>query len=142
MILFRNVSLSRGKSTTRFWEVSVFPKKSDNFIGRETKHTFYLRKSADLTIILSEYCNHSTTTTTLFRRPATVSWWRGLVPVTFAPDGEARSWPGVTVAGGATVQSDMTVIITSVWSGAQEPKSGLPDGGVRAGRGGRRCGRS
>ena len=35
-----------------------------------------------------------------------MSWWRGLVPVRFAPDGEARSRPGVTVAGGPTVQSD------------------------------------
>ena len=34
--------------------------------------------------------------------PVTVSWWRGLVPVRFAPDGEARSRPGVTVAGGCT----------------------------------------
>ena len=34
--------------------------------------------------------------------PATVSWWRSLVPVRFAPDGEARSRPGVTVAGGPT----------------------------------------
>ena len=29
-----------------------------------------------------------------------MSWWRGLVPVRFAPDGEVRSRPGVTVAGG------------------------------------------
>ena len=43
---------------------------------------------------------HTTTTTTPLRGPATVSWWRGLVPVRFAPDGEARSRPGVTVAGG------------------------------------------
>ena len=34
------------------------------------------------------------------RGPATVSWWRGLVLVRFAPDREARSRPGVTVAGG------------------------------------------
>ena len=38
--------------------------------------------------------------------PTTLSWWRGLVPVRFAPDGEARSRPGVTFAGGPTVQSD------------------------------------
>ena len=35
-----------------------------------------------------------------------MSWWRGLVPVRFAPDGEARSRPGVTVAGGPPVQSE------------------------------------
>ena len=48
----------------------------------------------------------TTTTTTALWGPATVSWWRGLVPVRFAPDGEARSRPGVTVAGGPTVQCD------------------------------------
>ena len=31
MILFRNVSLSRGKSTTRFAGSPFFPEKSDNF---------------------------------------------------------------------------------------------------------------
>ena len=31
MILFRNVSLSIGKSTTRFGVVTVFSEKSDNF---------------------------------------------------------------------------------------------------------------
>ena len=31
MILFRNVSLSRGKSTTRFAGSLFLPKKSDNF---------------------------------------------------------------------------------------------------------------
>ena len=36
------------------------------------------------------------------------------------------------------VQSDTTVIVTSVQGGAREPQSGLPDGGVWAGRGGRR----
>ena len=35
-----------------------------------------------------------------------MSWWRSLVPVRFAPDGEARSRPGVTVAGDPTLQSD------------------------------------
>ena len=55
------------------------------------------------------HCNYTTTTT--LRGPATVSWWRGLVPVRFAPDGEARSRPGVTVAGGPPVQSDVTNII-------------------------------
>ena len=33
------------------------------------------------------------------------------------------------------VQSDTTVIITSVWGGAREPQSGLPDG-AGLGRGG------
>ena len=45
----------------------------------------------------NERKKHSTTP---LRVPATVSWWRGLVHVRFAPDGEARSRPGVTVAGG------------------------------------------
>ena len=41
MILFRNVSLSRGKSTTRFWEVTVFQKKSDNFHWTRNKNTHF-----------------------------------------------------------------------------------------------------
>ena len=48
--------------------------------------------------------NTQHTTTTPLRGPATVSWWRGLAPVRFAPDGEARSRPGVTVAGAPPVQ--------------------------------------
>ena len=44
----------------------------------------------------------TTTTTTPIRGPAAVSWRRGwITPSGFAPDGEARSWPGVTVAGGS-----------------------------------------
>ena len=35
-----------------------------------------------------------------------MSWWRGSVPVRFAPDVEARSRPGVTVAGGPPVHID------------------------------------
>ena len=45
MILFRNVSLSRGNSTTSFGESAFFKRKVTNVIGRETKHTFYRRKS-------------------------------------------------------------------------------------------------
>ena len=37
MILFRKVSLSRGKSTTRFGRWSFFRRKVTSFIGRETK---------------------------------------------------------------------------------------------------------
>ena len=37
LILFRNVSLSRGKSTTRFGWSSFFRRKVTIFIGRETK---------------------------------------------------------------------------------------------------------
>ena len=37
MILFRNVSLSRGKSTTRFAVSRFFRRKVSIFIGRETK---------------------------------------------------------------------------------------------------------
>ena len=41
MILFRNVSLSRGKSTTRFAGSPFFRRKVTIFIGRETKtHIF------------------------------------------------------------------------------------------------------
>ena len=73
MILFRNVSLSRGKSTTRFAGSAFFRRKVTIFIGRETKtHILQTKingkktlRSADLTIIiLLEYYNHSTTTTT------------------------------------------------------------------------------
>ena len=41
MILFRNVSLSRGKSTTRFGWLSFFRRKVTIFIGRETKNTHF-----------------------------------------------------------------------------------------------------
>ena len=44
MILFRNVSLPSGKSTTRFGVSPFFLRKVTIFIGRETKHTFYRRK--------------------------------------------------------------------------------------------------
>ena len=37
MILFRNVSLSRGKSTIRFGESPFFLRRVSIFIGRETK---------------------------------------------------------------------------------------------------------
>ena len=40
MILFRKVSLSRGKSTTRFWWSAFFRRKVAIFIGRETKTHF------------------------------------------------------------------------------------------------------
>ena len=59
MILFRNVSLSRGKSTTRFGKgkgVIVFPKKSGNFHWTRNKtHSLPTKnslKSAHLTIII------------------------------------------------------------------------------------------
>ena len=70
MILFRNVSLSRGKSTTNFWVSPFFLRKVTIFIGRETKTYILptkinrrkLLRSAHLTtIILLEYYNHSTT---------------------------------------------------------------------------------
>ena len=46
MILFRNVSLSRGKSTTRFAGSPFFRRKVTSFIGRETK-THILPKKID-----------------------------------------------------------------------------------------------
>ena len=57
---FRNVSLSRGKSTTRFGGVIVFPKKSDNFHWTWNKNTHFTDeneqkkspRSAHLTIII------------------------------------------------------------------------------------------
>ena len=45
MILFRNVSLSRGKSTTRFAVLPIFRRKVTIFIGRETKIHIFRRKS-------------------------------------------------------------------------------------------------
>ena len=74
MILFRNVSLSRGKSTTRFGVSPFFRRKVTIFIGRETKiHILPTKidekksiRSAHLTIIfLLEQYNHSTTTTVI-----------------------------------------------------------------------------
>ena len=44
-----------------------------------------------------------------------MSWWRGLVPVRFAPDGEARSRAGVRVEGGPPVQSDTGQNYYIVW---------------------------
>ena len=75
MILFRNVSLSRGKSTTRFAASRFFRRKVAIFIGRETKTHIFRRKStkkslrsAHLTIIiLLEWNNHSTTTTIIIQ---------------------------------------------------------------------------
>ena len=60
MILFRNVSLSRGKSTTLFAGWTFFQRKVTIFIGRETKtHIFQTKinetnsqRSALLSIIL------------------------------------------------------------------------------------------
>ena len=63
----------------------------------------------------------SQTTTTTLRGQATVSWWRGLVPVRFAPDGEARSRRGVTVAGGSPLYRAILVkIITSSRAGVMD----------------------
>ena len=73
MIVFRNVSLSRRKSTTRFAGSRFFRREVTLFIGHETTtHILQTKinekkkslRSADLTtIVLLEYYNHSTTTT-------------------------------------------------------------------------------
>ena len=65
MILFRNVSLSRGKWTTRFGESAVFRRKVTFFIGRIKKQTCY-RWSSPPTLINYSFriINHSTTATT------------------------------------------------------------------------------
>ena len=74
MILFRNVSLSRSKSTTRFGVSRFFQGKLTIPIGRETKTHILLTKINDknslrpallsISILLEQY-NHSTTPTTL-----------------------------------------------------------------------------
>ena len=71
MILFRNVSLSLGKSTTRFGGSPLFRRKVTFFIGRETKiHIFLTKideKIAKVRPSDNNYSfriiNHSTTTT-------------------------------------------------------------------------------
>ena len=77
MILFRNVSLSRWKSTTRFGCQRFSEGKWQFSLDVKQKPTFYIRKStkkksprsADLTIIvLLEYCNHYSTTTTIKKK--------------------------------------------------------------------------
>ena len=70
MILFRNVSLSRRKSTTRFGRSPFFRRKVAMFIGRETKTHFTdenQRKIDKVSASNNNYSciiiNHSTTTT-------------------------------------------------------------------------------
>ena len=65
-----------------------------------------------------------------------MSWWRGLVPVRVSHlTGKPGAGQGSPLRVAPPVQSDTTVIITSVWGGAQEPQSGFLDGmGGGAGR--------
>ena len=75
MILFRNVSLSRGKSTTRFGRSAFYIRKVTIFIGRETKTNILPTKINEKNSLrpaspsnnnysLRIIYNHSTTTTT------------------------------------------------------------------------------
>ena len=58
MILFRNVSLSRGKSTTRFAVSPFFRRKVTIFIGRETKTHIFRRKSTKKIGQVSPFINN------------------------------------------------------------------------------------
>ena len=89
LVLFSLYEELGGARPDRLWEVR--PQDSD------------LRRTVDQTVdavpglraldvpvpqMVDQPLAATTTTTTLLRGPATVSWWRGLVPVRFAPDGD------------------------------------------------------
>ena len=58
MILFLNVSLSRGKSTTRFAVSPFFRRKVTIFIGRETKILIFPTKIDEKIVKVSSVINN------------------------------------------------------------------------------------
>ena len=114
MISFWNVSLSRGKPTTRFAGSTFLRRTVTIFIGRETKtHILQTKLNEKIEVSLSNN-NYSLTikkpfnnnTTTQQQKQQQHQQQQQQHPIT---TGEARSRPGVTVAGGPACTEDTAV---------------------------------
>ena len=75
-VLFRNVSLSRGQSTTRFGVSPFFRPKSGNFsLDVKQKHTFYRRKSTKIDKVSPSYKNILLELLTIQQQQHSVAIW-------------------------------------------------------------------